>query len=118
MSDAEPTAISPPAVLSRSIDAVTSWSGRPMASVLAVVLTVADLAWGYLSGWPTNWINGNSAGTGFLAIILLFLLQHSTSRGDRALHAKLDAQIAVDEAIDNQLIGAECLPEAEIVRED
>jgi hypothetical protein len=30
------------------------------------------------------------------------------------LHAKLDAQIAVDKAVDNRLIGSEGLPEVDI----
>jgi low affinity Fe/Cu permease len=101
-------------MISRIIDKVTEWTGRPMASVLAVVLAVADLVWGYESGWAGTWINGNGAGTGLLAIILLFFLQHSTNRGNRALHAKLDAQIAKDDALDNRLIGSEVLAEAEI----
>jgi low affinity Fe/Cu permease len=32
------------------------------------------------------------------------------------LHAKLDAQIAVEKRVDNRVIGAESLPEVEIKR--
>jgi low affinity Fe/Cu permease len=101
-------------MVSRIIDKITEWIGRPMASVYAVAFAAADLVWGYESGWASTWINGTSAGTGLLAIILLFLLQHSTNRGNRALHAKLDALIALEDAIDNRLIGSEGLPEVEI----
>jgi low affinity Fe/Cu permease len=88
----------------------------PLASLLAVVVAAIDLVWGWRSGWASTWINGNGAATGLLAIILLFFLQHSTNRGTRALHAKLDAQIAVEKRVDNRLIGAESLPEVEIKR--
>lgn len=101
-------------IVSRLIDKITEWLGHPVASVLAVVLVTIDLVYGWQSGWPSTWINANGAATGLTAIILLVFLQHSTNRGNRALHAKLDAQIAVDQAIDNRLIGSEALAEAEI----
>jgi low affinity Fe/Cu permease len=101
-------------MISRTIDKITEWTGHPFASVLAVLATATDLVWGWRVSWNSNWINGNGAATGLVAILLLFFLQHSTNRGNRALHAKLDAQIAVDKAIDNRLIGAEGLPEVEI----
>jgi low affinity Fe/Cu permease len=103
-------------MLSSAIDKITEWCGHPSASLLAVVVTAIDLADGWRSGWSSAWINGNGAATGLIAIILLFFLQHSTNRGNRALHAKLDAQIAVDTALDNRLIGSEALPAVEIKR--
>lgn len=101
-------------MISRVIDKITEWIGHPFASVLAVVLVAFDLIWGWRTGWSSHWVNGNGAGTGLTAIILLFFLQHSTNRGNRALHAKLDAQIAVDKELDNRLIGSEGLSEVEI----
>jgi low affinity Fe/Cu permease len=103
-------------VVSTVIDHITEWIGHPAASVLAVLTAVADLILGWRAGFSSTWINGNSAATGLIAILLLFLLQHSTNRGNRALQAKLDAQIAVDTAVDNRLIGSEQLSAVEIKR--
>lgn len=101
-------------MVSRIIDKITEWTGRPAASVLVVILAALDIVWGWLTGWSSTWINGNGAGTGLVAILLLFFLQHSTNRGNQALHAKLDAQIAADPDVDNRLISSETLPEVDI----
>jgi low affinity Fe/Cu permease len=103
-------------MISSVIDKITEWIGHPTASVVAVLAVLADLVIGWRDGWSSTWINGSSAATGLMAILLLFLLQHSTNRGNRALQAKLDALIAVETAIDNRLIGSEQLPEVEIKR--
>jgi low affinity Fe/Cu permease len=103
-------------MVSTVIDKITEWIGHPTASILAVLAVLVDLIIGWRDGWSSTWINGNGAASGLIAILLLFFLQHSTNRGNRALQAKLDAQIAVDTAIDNRLIGSEQLPEVEIKR--
>jgi low affinity Fe/Cu permease len=101
-------------VISSAIDTITNWTGHPTTSVLAVLATLADLALGWRDNWSPTWINGNGAATGLVAILLLFFLQHATNRDNRALQAKLDAQIAVNANVDNRLIASEHLSEPEI----
>lgn len=100
--------------LSRLIDRISLLSGHPLASLAAVLVCLGDLALGAVLSWSQVWLNGNGAGTGLVSIVLLFMLQHSTSRGDLALQVKLDALLFALQEAKNDLAGLEEQDEAAI----
>jgi low affinity Fe/Cu permease len=100
---------------SRIADVVTDWTGSPWASILAVVIVAG---WGlglvHYGFQDQNYQLVINTGTTIVTFIMVFLIQHSTNRGSRALQLKLDALIAAQDRAENKLIGAEELSEVEI----
>jgi low affinity Fe/Cu permease len=93
--------------VSRLIDRINVWLGSIPGVVIGHLLIAADLALGLALGFSGAWSTANGAATGLVSISLLVLLQHSSNRGNAALHAKLDVGIAAMERAPNTLIGSE-----------
>jgi len=80
---------------SRMADHITDWTGNPWASILAAVIVTAWLLGLFRYGvQDSNYQLLINTGTTIITFVMVFLIQHSTDRGTRALQLKLDALIA------------------------
>jgi len=76
-------------------DHITDWTGNPWASILAAVIVTAWLLGLFRYGvQDSNYQLLINTGTTIITFVMVFLIQHSTDRGTRALQLKLDALIA------------------------
>lgn len=89
--------------LSRATDTVTDILGHEAAFPIAVVAMLLVLALGTALGIQETTI---STAVAMVTFVMVFALQHTSSRESRALNLKLDELIRVTEAR-NELIGAE-----------
>ena len=89
--------------MSRLTDAVTDTLGHEAAFPIAVVLMLLLLLAGTTLGLQTTTI---STAVTMVTFVMVFALQHTSSRESRALNLKLDELIRVSEGR-NDLIGAE-----------
>ena len=87
---------------SRLIDRVADALGHESAFVAAAVLVAAAT----LVGLATNRIAVVTSAVSLMTFVMVFAVQHTSSRESRALNLKLDELIRVTEAR-NELIGAE-----------
>jgi low affinity Fe/Cu permease len=104
--------------ISHLIDWLNEWTGNVWVCLGVVAVVVADVLWGWSVGAfkQPDWGNLNGAATGFIGVILLFFLQHSTNRGNAAVQLKLDQLILATHTAPNTAVDSESLPEVEIKR--
>jgi low affinity Fe/Cu permease len=101
--------------VTRLADSITELTGRPWAWVLSVIVVAV---------WVLGLLHYGVHDAGYLLVIqtissvitlvMVFLIQHSTERSNRAVQLKLDALIAAQENTENKIIGVEERPAAEI----
>jgi low affinity Fe/Cu permease len=75
------------------------------------------LGWGVSGPWfgySNTWQLVINTGTTIVTFLMVFLIQNTTNREGRALHAKLDELIRVDRNARNELIALEEKTEEEI----
>jgi low affinity Fe/Cu permease len=87
---------------SRLIDRVADALGHERAFVAAAVLVLLAS----VVGLATNRVTDVATAVSLLTFVMVFAVQHTSSRESRALNLKLDELIRVTEAR-NELIGAE-----------
>jgi low affinity Fe/Cu permease len=92
----------PQAPASRGADRVALALGDEKAFAAAAVLVVVALVGGVLTGR----LGAVASVTTLVTVIMVFAVQHTSSRESRALNLKLDELIRVSQAR-NELIGAE-----------
>lgn len=93
--------------LSRLIDGITDSFGREAAFLAAAVVTaVVLIVVGIDRGSSTRLMNVVTVVLSLGTLLVVFAVQHTSSREARALNLKLDELIRVSEAR-NELIGAE-----------
>jgi len=88
--------------VSRIIDELTDALGDERAFAVSAVVVVVALVGGLVTG-HVEWIASISA---LVTFVMVFAIQHTSSRESRALNVKLDELIRVTNAR-NDLIGAE-----------
>lgn len=98
--------------VSRLTDAVTDALGHEVAFPLAVAIAVAWLVAGTSVGLHETLVG---TVTTVATLIMVFAVQHTSSREARALNLKLDELIRVSDAR-NELIGAEDEPHRSLDR--
>jgi low affinity Fe/Cu permease len=102
-------------VVTRLGDRITEITGRPWAWVISVLVVLA---------WAIGLFHYGLHNDGYILVIetvssvvtlvMVFLIQHSTERSNRAIQLKLDALIAAQENTENKIIGVEERPATEI----
>lgn len=96
-------------------DQFTDWaayaSGTAAVFVGSCLLTVVWLASGFWTGFDEDWNFWANTSTTVLTFLLVFIIQHTQNRNDRALHLKLDELIRAVQGARNELMGAERQPE-------
>jgi low affinity Fe/Cu permease len=100
----------------RFANAVSERTGHPLAAALAVG---SILIWGVLGpvfGFSDTWQLVINTGTTILTFLMVFVIQNSLNRGNKAIHLKLDELIRSTEKAHDAIIGAQDLSEREIER--
>lgn len=92
----------------RFADGVSHAAGSPWTFLLATVVVLAWFVAGFFVGFSnTLYQLAINTGTTIVTFLMVFLIQSTQERLDRAMHAKLDELIRVHEAARNELIGME-----------
>jgi len=102
----------------RLANRVTFLVGSPIAVVLAVVVVLVWLVSGPIFNFSDTWQLVINTSTTIVTFWMVFLIQASANRDNRALHLKLDEVIRAMGKARNEFITAEQATEAELeVRE-
>jgi len=95
---------------------VASWSGQPLAFILAVTVIVGWVMTGPVFHYSDTWQLIINTGTTIVTFLMVFLIQNAQNRDGSAIQAKLDELIRAVADARNDFIGIEHLTEAELER--
>ncbi len=100
--------------MSTRIDRITDVFGRPLAVVLALASVLLWAIAGPFLHFSDSWQVTVQTATAIVTFLMIFCVQHTQSRDDAAMQAKLDELIRAISAARNELIGIERAELAEI----
>jgi len=92
------------------------WTGHPLAFIASLVLVLVWAISGPLFGFSDTWQLVINTFTTVVTYLLVFVIQNSQNRSDKATQLKLDELIVKLEAADNRFAGIEQRTEAELDR--
>jgi len=95
--------------------AVTAWAGSSIAFGLAVAVVAAWAVTGPVFGYSETWQLVINTGTTIVTFLMVFLIQQSQNKNDRALHLKIDDLLIALKDADEDLVDAERLDEDRLV---
>jgi low affinity Fe/Cu permease len=98
---------------SRFADAVSRWTGRPVAFALCILAVSGWAVSGPVFGFSETWQLIINTGTTIVTFLMVFLIQSTQNRDGAAVQAKLDELIRAGQA-KNDFIGIEHLTETEV----
>jgi len=94
--------------------AVTTWLGKPIASIIAAVLVVGWSVGGFIFGFSEAYQMVANTFTTLVTFLMVFIIQNSQNKDTTMLHLKLNELIAANEATDNKLLAADKLSQQEL----
>lgn len=94
-------------------NAVSRWTGRPIAFVLCISAVVVWAITGPLFGFSDTWQLIINTSTTIITFLMVFLIQNTQNRDNAAIQAKLDELIKTGDS-DNEFIGIEHLTDEEL----
>jgi low affinity Fe/Cu permease len=92
----------------------SEWLGSPWAFSGAFFVIVAWAGLGLIFGFSDGWQLLINTGTTIVTFLMVFLIQNTQNRDNRALHAKIDELIIKTEAADNKLVDSEDMSDEEL----
>ena len=95
---------------------VASWSGQPIAFILAMALILGWIVTGPLFHYSDTWQLVINTSTTIVTFLMVFLIQNAQNRDGSAIQAKLDELIRAVDHARNEFIGIEHLTETELER--
>lgn len=95
--------------------AVTAWAGSSIAFGLAVGVVLLWAVTGPISGYSEDWQLLINTGTTIVTFLMVFLIQQSQNKNDRAVHLKIDDLLIALKGADEDLVDAETLDEERLV---
>lgn len=110
--------IRPPGKMSRFFDrissSITRAVGRPIASVIAIVVVLAWAFTGPALGFSETWQLLINTFTTVITFLMVFIIQQSQNKDTLAVQLKLNELIAAHERASNRLIDVEDLTSEEL----
>src|SRR3954454_14982451 len=101
-----------------TFDRFARWIERQVGSPIMFLFAVAVIAVWAITGpmfvWSDTWQLVINTGTSIVTFLMVFLIQSTQTRDNRALHLKLDELIRANKAARNSLVNIEEMSEAEI----
>lgn len=95
----------------RFAEAVTRWTGSPVAFVVAFACVVIWVVSGPLFHYSDAWQLVINTGTTIITFLMVFLIQQSQNKDNVAVHLKLDGLLAAQKGANLTLIGIESATE-------
>ena len=92
----------------------SEWLGSPWAFTAAVMVVAVWAVLGMIFGFSDSWQLVINTGTTIVTFLMVFLIQNTQNRDNRALHAKLDELIVNTAAADNAVVESETMSEEEL----
>lgn len=98
----------------KAADAIAGALGKPVVFFLCCVLIVAWGASGPLLKFSDTWQLIINTSTTIITFLMVFLIQSTQNRNDKAVHAKLDELLRAKQGARPEYAGVEKAPEREI----
>ena len=95
--------------------AVTEWSGKPLAFGVALLTVVVWAVTGPLFNFSDTWQLVINTGTTIVTFLMVFLIQQTQNKDTQALELKLNEIVAAVAGASNRLIDVESLTSAELM---
>lgn len=95
-------------------DKVSTIVGKPITFCIACAVIIIWAISGFVFNFSEIWQLFINTGTTIITFLLLFIVQATQNRDNKALHAKIDDLIRAIQAADNRFIKSEELSEEEI----
>lgn len=89
-------------------------AGRPITFVVAMGIILVWLILGYIYGFSARWLLIIDTVATINASLMVFIIQNTQVRENRALHLKIDELIRVTKEAENELIAIEQMEEEEL----
>ena len=102
-------------VASRTLHFLTAWSSKAAASAIAALVSVAVLVWAFASPDTDTILVWYAAGAGAVTLVMVFVLQHTQTRQQEALHHKLDEVLHALPGADDRVMRLETASDTELV---
>ena len=100
----------------RFSNGVSTRTGHPAAAVAAVLVVVLWAVLGPVFGFSDTWQLVVNTGTTIATFLMVFVIQNSLNRGNKAIQLKLDELIRTSVDARDVLVGVQDLSEREIDR--
>lgn len=101
-------------LLSARIDRITDVLGHPLAVVIAAASVLGWAIVGPFAHFADRWQTSAQTATALVTFLMIFCVQHTQSKDDAAMQAKLDELIRAVSPARNDLIGIERAERSEI----
>src|SRR5436190_752041 len=101
-------------MLEQFSSAVTRWTGRTVAFLMALGVIIVWAVTGPLFGFSDTWQLVINTSTTIVTFLMVFLIQRAQNKDSRAMQLKLNELVAAVEGASNRLIDAEDLTEDEL----
>jgi len=93
---------------------ITKATGRPLASITAVIIIIIWSLTGPVFGFSDTWQLVINTGTTIITFLMVFVIQQTQNKDTMAIQLKLNELIACEEKASNRLIDIEGLTEEEL----
>jgi low affinity Fe/Cu permease len=101
--------------VSRPLHVLSAWSSKAATAAIAAVASVVVLGWALLSRDPDQILIWFAGVAGSVTLVMVFVLQHTQTRQQEALHHKLDEVLHALPEADNKLIKLETASDSDLV---
>lgn len=98
----------------RITTAITQAVGRPITTLLAILIVIAWAASGPFFHFSDTWQLVINTGTTIITFLMVFVIQQSQNKDTTAIQLKLNELIATSEKASNRLIDIEDLTDEEL----
>ena len=100
--------------MSRALHELGDQSARASVAVTAAVLVVGFVIALAITGFPASWENGFALAASAITLVMVFTIQHTQTRQQTAIQAKLDELIRTSPEADDLLVKIESAHDDEL----
>jgi low affinity Fe/Cu permease len=90
--------------------------GTPQAFLIAILVVLGWLVWGFAVRWSSTWLLWPSAVASVTTFLIAFSLQYTQNRDTRAIQLKLDEILRTNADARDELMKLERLSDSELAR--
>jgi low affinity Fe/Cu permease len=99
---------------SRFAHAISTWTGHPVAFLLAVAVVIVWAATGPLFSYSDTWQLVINTGTTIISFLMVFLIQNTQNRDTMAIQLKLSELVLAMKGAENKFAAIEDLTDDEL----